>query len=62
MSDDINAKAVLRQLQKVRTLAKCIRLAADYPDDDLDLGDAVGGLVTLIEGAIAPLDPPGGAT
>lgn len=55
-------QSVLRQLQKARAVAKCIRIAIDYPDEDLDMADAVGGLVMLIEGALASLDPPVGAT
>jgi len=58
----IDPQAVLRKLQKARAVAKCIVIAVDCPDDDLDVADAVGGLVTLIDGAIAPLDQPGGAT
>jgi len=51
-------QAVLRQLQKARAVALCIRIAIDYPDDDLDVADAVRGLVTLIDGAIVTLDQP----
>lgn len=54
----LGPQALLRQLQKARAVAKCIRVAVDYGDDELDVGDAIAGLVALLEGAIAGLDAP----
>lgn len=48
---------VLRELQKVLAVTKCIRLAAEYGEDDsLDFADALAGLLVLIEGVVALMD------
>lgn len=40
----------LRRLQKAIAVARCIRLAAEYDDsNDLDIADAVGGLLIVLE-------------
>lgn len=52
-------QTVLRQVQKAVAVAKAIRIAASYPDDRLDIADAVAGLVIVLEGATAMLDPSG---
>ena len=50
---------VLRELQKTLAVARCIRLAAEYGEDDaLDLADALAGLLILIERAAVLVDPP----
>jgi hypothetical protein len=50
-------QALLRQLQKALAITRCIRLAAEYGEDDaLDFADALAGLLILIEGAAALLD------
>jgi hypothetical protein len=55
----LDAQALLRELQKALAVAKCIRLAAEYDEDDaLDIADAVGGLLMLMEGAVVLLDQP----
>jgi hypothetical protein len=55
----LDAHALLRELQKTLAVTKCIRLAAEYGQDDaLDIADAVAGLLVLIEGAAALLDQP----
>lgn len=59
---NVDPQTVLRRLQVARAVAKCIRVAVDYPDDDLDVGDAVGALVALLEDAIAGLDRSGGSS
>jgi hypothetical protein len=52
-------KALLRELQKVLAVAKCIRLAAEYgQDDSVDIADALAGLLILMEGAAVLLDQP----
>lgn len=55
---NIDQQALLRQLQKARAMATCIRIAIDYPEDDLDVADAVAGLAIVLEGAIVILDQP----
>ena len=48
---------VLRELQKTLAVTKCIRLAAEYGEDDaLDFADALAGLLVLLEGAAVLLD------
>ena len=55
-------RALLRQLQVVRAVAKCLQIAIEHGDDDqLDLADAVAGLLILVEGAAIVLDRLGGA-
>ncbi|WP_129779450.1 hypothetical protein [Peristeroidobacter soli] len=46
-----------RRMQTALAVAKCIEIAADHPDEhqQLDLADAVAGLSTLVESAIAML-------
>lgn len=52
-------QALLRQLQKALAIARCIRLAVEYGDDDVpDIADAVAGLLILLEAAAALLDQP----
>jgi hypothetical protein len=52
-------QAPLRELQKALAVAKCIRLAAEYGEDDaLDIADALGGLLILMDGIAALLDQP----
>lgn len=53
-------QALLRQLQKALAVAKCIRIAVNYGNDDLDVSDAVSGVVALLEDIIAGLDLRGG--
>jgi hypothetical protein len=51
------AQALLRELQKALAVAKCIRLAAEYgQDDSVDIADALAGLLVLMEGVAALLD------
>jgi hypothetical protein len=48
---------VLRELQKALAVTKCIRLTADYGEDDsLDLADALAGLLVLLEGVALLMD------
>jgi len=55
----IDAQALLRELQKALAVARCIRIAAEYAEDDaLDLADATAGLLILMEGAAVLLDQP----
>ena len=59
----LDSQALLRELQKALAVAKCIRLAAEYgEDDDLDIADALAGLLVLIEATAAMLDQRGGAS
>lgn len=53
-----------RRMQTALAVAKCIEIAADHPDEhqQLDLADAVAGLGTLVESAIAMVGQPGGRT
>lgn len=52
-------QALLRQLQKALAIARCIRLAVEYgDDDDPDIADAVAGLLILLEAAAVLLDQP----
>lgn len=58
----VDQRALLRQLQVVRAVAKCVQIAIERGEDDqLDLADAVAGLVILMEGAAIMLDQQGGA-
>ena len=53
----VDQRALLRQLQVVRAMAKCLQIAIEYGhDDQLDLADAVSGLLILLEGAATMLD------
>jgi hypothetical protein len=53
------SQALISELQKVLAVTKCIRLAAEYGEDDsLDIADALGGLLILIEAAAVLLDQP----
>lgn len=55
----LNSQALLRELQKALAVARCIRLAAEYGEDEaVDIADALAGLLALIEGAAALLDQP----
>lgn len=59
----LDSQALLRELQKALAVAKCIRLAAEYGEEDaLDIADALAGLLVLIEAATAMLDQRGGAS
>jgi hypothetical protein len=47
----------LRQLQIAVAVAKCIGIAAEYSEgDDIDLADAVAGLLQLMQPATSVLD------
>lgn len=50
----------LRQLQSALAIAKCIRVAAEYGDEDEIVADALAGLLMLLAGVAALLDPPQG--
>ena len=51
--------AVLRELQKAFAVARCIRFAAEYDEhDEVDLADALVGLLVLLEARAATLDQP----
>lgn len=55
----LDSQALLREQHKALAVAKCIRLAAEYGEDQqIDLADAVAGLLTLMEGMAALLDQP----
>jgi hypothetical protein len=55
----LDSKALLRELQKAFAVATCIRLTAEYGDDDaLDIADALAGLLILLEGVVMLLDQP----
>lgn len=45
----IDQSRLVRQLQQALAVARAIVIAAEYPDDGLDLADAVSGLVIVLE-------------
>lgn len=58
-ADGADQQALLRQLQKTLAVARCIRLAADHSEDDqLDLADALAGLLILMQRTAAMIDQP----
>ncbi|WP_129780374.1 hypothetical protein [Peristeroidobacter soli] len=55
----LDPQALLRELRKALDVARCIRLAAEYGEDDaLDIADALAGLLTLLEKVAVLLDQP----
>ena len=55
----LDSQALLRELQKALAVAKCIRLAAEYGEDDaFDIADALAGLLIVMDAAAALLDQP----
>jgi hypothetical protein len=55
----VDAQVLLRELQKALAVARCIRIAAEYAEDDaLDLADALAGLLILMQRTAASLDQP----
>jgi hypothetical protein len=56
----LDSQALRRELQKALAVAKCIRLAVEYGEnnDGLDVADALAGLLILMDGTAALLDPP----
>lgn len=51
----------LRLVQQARAVAKCITIAIDG-GEEIDVADAIAGLVLLLDMAAAALDQPRGAS
>lgn len=57
-----DSQAFLRQLQKALAVANCIVIAIEYREDhDIDIADAVAGLLILLESATTLVRAPEGA-
>jgi hypothetical protein len=53
----LDSQTLRRELQKALAVAKCMRLAAEYDEDDaLDIADALAGLLIVLEGTAVLLD------
>lgn len=53
----IDQQAMLRELQKALAVTRCIRFAAEYDEhDEVDLADALAGLLVLMEEMASLLD------
>lgn len=56
----LDSQALLREVQIALAVARCIRLAVEYDDDDcgLDIADALAGLLIFMQRIAAALDQP----